>query len=187
MKKIITFVNNYYSKISKMKKLLLLFAVLFFVQLSYSQTEIPRAQSIFIYNFTRLVEWPESYKSGDFIIGVLGNSDIYSELEAYTTGKKVGMQSIVIKRFKDISEVDKCHILFVSYNKSTGLPDILKKTDSSPTLIIGEKKNIMNEGAGIGFVLVDDKLKFELNIPSATRNGLKVNSKLQEMAMTVKK
>lgn len=170
-----------------MKKLLLLIAILFFVQLSYTQTEIPKAQSIFIYNFTRLIEWPESYKSGDFIIGVLGNSDIYSELIAYTTGKKVGMQSIVVKKFKDISEIDKCQILFVSYNKSNGLSEILKKTESAPTLIIGERKNIINDGAGIGFVLEDDKLKFELNIPSATRNGLKVNSRLQEMAMTVKK
>ena len=97
------------------------------------------------------------------------------------------MQSIVVKKFKDVSEIDKCHILFISYNKSSGLPEVLKKTESNPTLLIGERRNIMNEGAGIGFVLLDDKLKFELNLASATRNGLKVNSKLQEMAMTVKK
>jgi hypothetical protein len=170
-----------------MKKLILLFIVLFVVRSGYSQTEIPKAQSIFIYNFTRLVEWPESYKSGDFIIGVLGNSEIYGELEAYTAGKKVGMQSIVVKKYKDFSEVDKCNILFLSYNRSGQLVDLIKKTDTTPMLIIGERKNIMNEGAGIGFVLVDDKLKFELNLPAATRNGLKVNSKLQEMAMNVKK
>ena len=170
-----------------MKKIFLFFAVLFILQSGFSQTEIQKAQSIFIYNFTRLVEWPESYKSGDFVIGVIGNSDIFAELEGYTAGKKVGMQPIVVKKFKEVSEIDRCHILFVSYNKSSGLSEVIKKTDTSPTLIIGEKKNIMNEGAAIGFVLMDDKLKFELNIPSATRNGLKVNSKLQEMAMTIKK
>lgn len=170
-----------------MKKLFLILIVLFVVHNSYAQTEIPKAQSIFIYNFTRLVEWPEAYKTGDFIIGIIGNSDVFGELETYTTGKKVGMQSIVVKKFKDVSEIDKCHILFISYNKSGALAEIIKKTDTAPTLIVGERKNMMNEGAGIGFVLLDDKLKFELNLPAATRNGLKTNTKLQEMAMTIKK
>ena len=170
-----------------MKKLVTLFALVFVVQLTYSQTEIPKAQSIFIYNFTRLVEWPDAFKSGDFIIAVVGNSEVFNELESYMFGKKIGMQNITVKKFKEVSEIDKCHILFVSYNRSGNLQEIIKKTDPNPTLIIGERKNIMNEGAGIGFVLNDDKLKFELNIPAATRNGLKVNSKLQEMAVNVKK
>jgi hypothetical protein len=187
MKKFITFVNNNYSNFSNMKKLVFLFVVLFVVRLSYSQTEIPKAQSIFIYNFTRLVEWPESYKSGDFVIAVYGNSEVFTELEAYTAGKKVGMQSIVVKRVKELTEMDKCNIIFVAYNKSSTLAEVIKKTEANPTLIIGERKNMVNEGAGIGFVLTDDKLKFELNLPAATRNGLKVNTKLQEMAMTTKK
>jgi hypothetical protein len=187
MKKIITFVKVIIQKVSNMKKFFLFLLVIFVFHLSYSQTEIPKAQSLFIYNFTRLIEWPESYKTGDFVIGVIGNSDVFGELEAYTSGKRVGMQNIVIKKYRDIPEIDKCHILFVSYNKSSGLAEIIKKTESSPTLIIGERKNMMNEGAAIGFVLTDDKLKFELNIPAATRNGLKTNTKLQEMAMNVKK
>lgn len=170
-----------------MKKLCLFLIALFVFHSIYSQTEIPKAQSMFIYNFTRLVEWPESFKNGDFVIGVIGNSDVYGELTSYTSGKKVAMQNIIIKKIKDISEIENCHILFVSYNKTSLLRDIIKKTESSPTLIIGEKENIMNEGAGIGFVLVEDRLKFELNVPAATRNGLKINSKMQEMALNVKK
>jgi YfiR/HmsC-like len=170
-----------------MKKLFLLLISLYVFHISYSQTEIPKAQCIFIYNFTRLIEWPESFKNGDFVIGVFGNSEVYGELEAYTAGKKVAMQNIVVKKIKDLSEIDNCHILFVSYNKTSSMPDILKKTESNPTLVIGERKNIINEGAGIGFVLIEDKLKFELNLPASTRNGLKINSKLQEMALNVKK
>jgi hypothetical protein len=170
-----------------MKKFIVLFVFTLAFHFSYSQTEIQKAQSIFIYNFTRLIEWPESYKTGDFVIGIFGNSDIFGELETYTAGKKVVVQNIVVKKFKDVSEIDKCHILFVSYSKTSALPDVLKKTESSPTLVIGERKNFINEGGGIGFILLDDKLKFELNVPAATRNGLKINSKLQEMALTVKK
>ncbi len=40
------------------------------------QTDIPSAQAMFIYNFTRLIEWPN--KEGSFIIGVIGNQEVYN-------------------------------------------------------------------------------------------------------------
>ena len=83
-----------------------------------SQTGIPRAQAMFIYNFSRLIEWPANYKSGPFVIGVLGNSNTYTELVTYTENKSVGSQPIQVKKFDDIAEIGTCHILFVPFNKT---------------------------------------------------------------------
>ncbi|NJM16808.1 MAG: YfiR family protein [Bacteroidales bacterium] len=55
---------------------------------AWAQTGISKAQAMFLYNFSRLVEWPASAKSGDFVIGILGNSSIVEELTAYTQGKR---------------------------------------------------------------------------------------------------
>lgn len=67
-----------------------IFIVLLFL-LGYSklssQSSIPAAQSVFMYNFTRLIEWPAAYKSGDFVIGVIGSAEVFNELKNYTTGK----------------------------------------------------------------------------------------------------
>lgn len=147
------------------------------------QTAIPKAQSMFIYNFSRLIEWPADYKQGDFIIGVLGNSDVATELQLYTNAKKVGMQSIQIITYKEPSEIGKCHILFVSYSKSNKMSDVLGKIGGYSTLIIGEKRGLIGEGAAINFVISADKLKFELETANASKYGLKVNSKLASMAL----
>ena len=146
------------------------------------QTAIPKAQSMFIYNFSRLIEWPADYKQGDFIIGVLGNSDVSTELELYTNAKKVGMQSIQIVKYKEPEEIQKCHILFVSYSKSNKMTDVLNKVNGYSTLLIGEKRGLITEGAAINFVITADKLKFELETANASKYGLKVNSKLASMA-----
>ena len=150
---------------------------------SNAQSTIPAAQSIFIYNFTRLIEWPN--KDGDFVIGVLGSSDVAYELEKYTSGKNVGLQKIVVKKFKEIEEISKCNILFIAYSKTSKIPDILSKVSGNHTLLISEKKGGIEAGSAINFLLTDDKLKFELKTANATKQGLKVNSKLETMAIII--
>lgn len=169
-----------------MKKVVASIIAMSFVLGCYSQTDIPKAQSMFIYNFCRFVEWPQSATSGPFVIGVLGGTDITNALTEYTTGKMVGMQNIVVKQIKDVASVENCHILVVSYGKCGSLPEIVTKVGSFPTLIVADRKNSLALGAAINFLLEDDRLKFELSVGNATKNGLKLNSKLQEMASAVK-
>jgi hypothetical protein len=77
-----------------------------------AQTADYRFHSVFIYNFTKYIQWPAEHQSGDFIIGVLGSSAISAELEKMAANKTVGAQKIVVKKFKSITEAADCHILF---------------------------------------------------------------------------
>ena len=49
-----------------------------------------RAQSLFIYKFTRYVYWPAERTEGSFRIGVMGDSPIVEELEIMASLKKAG-------------------------------------------------------------------------------------------------
>ena len=48
--------------------------------------------SVFLYSFTRYVQWPEESNTGDFDILVLGDSPILPELKKMADLKKVGIQ-----------------------------------------------------------------------------------------------
>jgi hypothetical protein len=168
-----------------MRKFFLTILAIISTSIVFGQTGIPKAQSMFIYNFSRLIEWPASYKSGDFVIGVLGNSTVFNELQTFTASKKVGTQNISVEKFSDPSEITNCHILFVSFGKSNKMGEILTSIGNSSTLIIGEKNGLTSSGAAINFVIQQDKLKFEMNVDHATKNGLKVSSSLQNMAILV--
>ncbi len=150
--------------------------------LMFGQTGIPKAQAMFIYNFSRLIEWPPAYKSGSFIIGVFGTSNVADELDAYTSGKKVGVQTITVQRLKSVDEISKCHILFVPFSRTKQLPEIVGKINSLSTLLITEKKGAIDLGATINFLIVGDKLKFEYKQANASKQGIKVSSRLQEMS-----
>lgn len=147
-----------------------------------SQTGIPRAQAMFIYNFSRLIEWPESYKSGAFIIGVLGSSTTHSELETYTVNKSVGSQTIQVRKFNSPAEIGNCHILFVPFNKTKLLSEVVQVIGNKSTLIITEKSGAIENGAAINFLIVGDKLKFEIKPENASSRRIKMSSKLSQMA-----
>jgi hypothetical protein len=165
-----------------MKRIFFISVILLFSGLiTKAQTNIASAQSMFIYNFSRLIEWPVSYKSGPFIIATMG-SGLTSELNNYTKGKRVGSQVIEVKQFKNPEDITKCHILFVPFSRTKQMNEILTKLSGQNTLIIAEKNGAIDEGAAINFVIVGDKLKFELKPENASKYGIKLSSKLTEMA-----
>jgi hypothetical protein len=166
-----------------MKKISITVIALFFASVAYMQTTIPKAQTLFIFNFSRLIEWPASYKTGPFVIGVLGSSEVAGELETYTKGKKVGSQDISVVRYKTAQEISTCHILFIPFSKTKQVGEILGVLSGKSTLIITEKSGALDEGSAINFVILEDKMKFELKPENASKFGIKFSSKLQEMAM----
>jgi hypothetical protein len=165
-----------------MKRATSIIALLFILTSLRSQTSIPNAQAMFIYNFSRLIEWPANYKTGPFVIGVVGSSATLTELQNYTASKTVGSQQIMVKKFESAAEIGVCHILFVPFAKTKMLPEINQSIGSKSTLIICEKNGAIDGGAAINFVIVADKLKFEVKPTNATSKNINMSSKLSEMA-----
>ncbi len=137
-------------------------------------------------NFTKLIEWPKSYREGNFVVGIVGDSPLYSELSKMAKTKKVANQSLQIKKFVATKDVGKCHILYVSKNKSQEISSVLKKVKSNSTLVITEKQGLVDKGAGINFIVKNNRQKFELNKSNVEKYKLKVSSNLEALAFTVK-
>ncbi len=165
-----------------MKKILLTLFLLGSIVGLKAQDEY-QAKAFFIYNFTRLVEWPPN-SSGEFVIGIVGNNPITSQLERLTSGKLVSGQKIVIKQFKKVEEIGDCNILYISYSQSSKIADIKSKIGNRNTLIVGEKQGLTEEGAAISFILNNDRLSFHINVDNAQNHGLKVSKSLVDMSQS---
>jgi hypothetical protein len=144
-----------------------------------------RFHSVFIYNFTKYIQWPAAQQSGEFVIGVLGTSAISAELEKMAANKMVGTQKIVVKKYKSAAEATDCHILFLPSTSTYNFDDIHKKFKGKPTLVITEKPGLAQKGSGINFIMQDNKWKFELNEAATQSAGLKVSKELSKLAINV--
>ncbi len=138
----------------------------------------------YLYNFTKLIEWPSDRKQGNFVVGVLGNNiTLISELNKMAATKKVESQKIEIKNISSSSEASQCQIVYILPDNSSQLNDVVNKAKSSSVLIITENQGLVKQGAGINFIVVENKLKYELNKQNIENHKLKVGAQLETMAV----
>jgi len=138
-----------------------------------------------LYYFTKFVEWPQESlpETGKTLtIGVLGNSPILTSLEAIE-GKKTKGRMVVVKHFKRPAEVEFCHLLFISSSEEAHLVQILNKVKDWNTLTVSESEVFLRRGGMINFILVDQKVRFEINESAVGRTGLMIAPNLLKLAL----
>ncbi|MBN2348909.1 MAG: YfiR family protein [Bacteroidales bacterium] len=146
------------------------------------KSQIYEQQAMFIYNFSRLIKWPSASNDGDFVIGIVGNNNMYTSMQEYMTSKKVGAQKIVVKKYNTPEDILPCEILVVAADKKSKMPQIMSKIQGMNILVIGENESLLDSGASIAFTVVDNKLKFQLNMESASKRNLVVSKSLMDMS-----
>lgn len=151
---------------------------------------LPKVHSIYIYHLSKYFLWPQSNNQESFVIGVLGkegmSADISRELKALAQDKKANGQEIIIKNFdtpRDIS-LD-CHILYLPFESSNYLSDVLLKTQAHPMLIITAKEGLGKVGSPVNFITIDGKVAFELNEDAVEKRSLKFAQQLRAIATLI--
>lgn len=139
-------------------------------------------KAVWVYKFAKLVDWPKEFKNGDFIIGVFGDEKLYTKMQSSYANKMIGNQSIKIKEYETVSEIEQCHILFISEKNSDKVSELVKKYKSKSTLIVSEKEGKMKDGSIINFVRRDNKLTIEVSKTNATKHKLTVGQSLTSIA-----
>jgi hypothetical protein len=143
-------------------------------------------QANIIYRFTKYIDWPDAKKSGDFIIGIVGESPLTDALKNFIANKTAGNQKIVIKRFSSSADNFYCHILFISEDESGSLRKIALKTAGNAVLIVTESDGLALKGACINFSIVADHLKLEINKNNIEQRDLSIASELLQLGKVVK-
>lgn len=158
--------------------------ITFYPQHAWSQSQ-EKIYSAMMLNFARGMQWPEKKTGGNFVIGVLEYPPLAAELGATTASTRIGSQKIEIREFLRPEEVDGCHMLFIPAYKARTLPAVLNKIGLQPTLIITNKIDCARKGSGVNFLLVEGKLKYEINCGSIERRGMKISANVKRMGIVV--
>jgi hypothetical protein len=169
-------------KFMKLKSIIL--AILITINLGVKAEEsISSAQAVFIYNFLRHVNWPESATGDKFVIGVLGNSDTYDQLVGFTKDRKIGTKTIVVLKLKTIEESSQCQLVFVPASKKSKISEIKSYIGSKPCLIVSESSGTTSSGSVIEFVVDNNRLKFHIDEANARQQHLTISRALLDMAV----
>jgi hypothetical protein len=147
-----------------------------------------QVKAAFLYNFAKFVDWPPQKvgpPDSPLIIGVLGKDPFGGALEAVVAGKKFDQHTLIVRHVSGPAEARTCHLLFISRSEDNRLAAILKELRNSATLTIGESDKFIADGGIINFIIVDNKVRFEINPEAAGQTGLRISSKLLHVARVV--
>jgi hypothetical protein len=142
-------------------------------------------KATFIYRFTDYIEWKNNDKSVFFMIAVLGESPITQPLFEIAKDKKVKNKKIVVLQYRNLEEIGFCNILFVPKNCSIPVDSILNKFEDKPVLIITEHEGYAKKGVHFNFVLIENKLKFEVNPKALNKSKIFISSFLLQHAIII--
>lgn len=153
--------------------------------MAQQERPIHEVHAMMLYNFLKYIQWPNESGSGEFVVGVMGEDDVFTTLKTWYDGKPKGTKKYVIRKLTSAAEVGDCSVVYVGKNKSRDFENIKNAATGKSVLTITDGNNLGQKGSCINFKVIDGKLKFELNQGSVNGANLKVSSQLASMAIVI--
>ncbi len=152
--------------------------------------EDDKIKSVFIYNLTHFVSWPESAvsaPSANFGICLLGDDLFENVIDKVVENESVNGTPIAIKRANALAafDLDTCHLLFIGEDRIDNLPAIIAQSMARSILTMGDAPGFADKGGMVNLVREKKRIKIEVNTEAVKKAGLKLNSKLLRLARIV--
>jgi hypothetical protein len=146
-----------------------------------------QVKAAFVYNFIKFVQWPpESFvtTSSPISICVFGRDPLEEALYSLE-GKSAQGRGLSVRRISGLGEADRCQVLYLGRSEREMVGNILKGLKVG-MLTIGDMQPFADSGGMINFVMVDNRVSFEINVEAAEKARLKISSQLLRLARIVK-
>ncbi|HEX5169640.1 MAG TPA: YfiR family protein, partial [Cyclobacteriaceae bacterium] len=136
-----------------------------------------------LYNFIKYIQWPDEGAGGEFVVGVMGDDNVYSTLKQWYDGKPKGTKKYVIKKLATAGEASTCHVVYLG--KARDFEGVKNSVTGRSVLTITDGNGLGQRGSCINFKVIDGKLRFELNQGVVADSNLRVSSQLSSMAILI--
>ena len=149
----------------------------------YSEDAVKAA---FLARFARYVDWPpSSAEIPQFTIAVLGDDGVANELQRLLPGSLVGQQPALLHKIRRPAEIGDAQMLYVGPGRGSELRVVVALLTSRPVLLVTDDEHGLDVGAAVNFLLVDQRVRFEVSVLAAERAGLKMSAELLSVAARV--
>jgi hypothetical protein len=147
-----------------------------------------QVKAVFLFNFTRFVEWPPqafATPGEPFVIGILGDDPFGARIDDVTRNERIGEHPLVVRRYRHAEEIGDCQMLFIGRDESAGFAKVVESLNHRAVLIVSEIEGSAEHGAMIQFATENSHVRLRINADAARAAGLVISSKLLHLAEIV--
>ncbi len=144
-----------------------------------------RIKAAFIYNFLKFIEWPANLHECSLTLCIFGDDPFGNNIKILE-GKHFGDKEILVKYISSIQDVKEGDILFIASSEKRNIKPLIDTISGLSILTVGDTKKYSENGVIINFYIERSKVRFKINVDTANRAGLKISSKLLNLAKIVR-
>lgn len=142
-----------------------------------------RIKAAFLCKFGHYIDWPPVPPGTPFDIGVVANDEVVDLVQRVASGQTVQGRPITVRRIAVGDDVDGLSVVFVARSHLTRLPKLLDAVQGKPVLTVSEAEG--ENGAMVNFVVVEDKVKFDVALRRVEPSPIKISARLLSVARQV--
>ncbi len=152
--------------------------------LAQEKPDINEIKAAFVYNFLKFVNWKKSASIDEqFALNVCHAGDSKTiEKILLLNGRQANGRPIKVKE-TECNLVEKgCSVIFISEMSEEKQERLLKLAIKNNTLTVGDARDFAKRGGIIGLKIVDGKVRFDINLKTATLSNIEISSQLLKLA-----
>jgi hypothetical protein len=149
---------------------------------TYAQMDEGLVKAATLLKVALFVDWPAAAVTDRFVIGVAADDDFSEKVVATARGRRLNNREVAVKRLTESEETCTCHMLFVGVREDVRSARLLRWARTKPVLTVGETTGFLREGGIVRVFRADDRLRLQINNKSADDAGLKISSRLLQLA-----
>jgi hypothetical protein len=151
---------------------------------SYSEDAVKAA---FLYRFTGYVDWPaQAAADPQFTIAVLDADGVASELGRLLQNRQIQNRPAQVKAIRNLRELDGAQMLYIGGSHRDDLRRLISGVAGQPVLVVAHADGGPDAGSSVNFLLIDQRVRFEISLDAAQGSGLRVASELLAVAIRVR-
>lgn len=144
-------------------------------------------KAAYLFNFGKFVKWPATPNQPprtSFVICVLGQDHFGGALDKVVSGERINSLPVTVKHVNAVEQAASCQILFIDRSEQRRLDSLLSALNLG-VLTVSDMPGFLNHGGMIEFQLINDRVRFEVNLSAAEKSGLSLSSDLLKVAVRV--
>jgi hypothetical protein len=155
---------------------------------SAAETLEYRVKAAFVCKFASYIEWPsQSFARPDdpIVIGVIATDAVFEELSRTAAALSAEGRPLVVRKLTRSEPVVGAHLVYITRSGDDQLAETLATLKGRPVLAVTESSRGPALGSMINFVVVDDKIRFDVSPQTAEASQLRISARLLGVARSV--
>lgn len=144
-----------------------------------------QVKAAYIYRFAEHIDWPaEAFASSSapLTIAVVEADQVAVELNQLRQTRQIKGRAVSVRSLRAGDAVSGAQVLYIGALEAGRLKRTLEAVTGTGVLAITDGAGTLAAGSAISFVQIDNRIRFDVSVAHAERNGLKISARLLAVA-----